>query len=430
VRNLIAIVSVISFLALASTAVLYMQIVDSSNDLLVARALDKAGVYALAARSAPSDDGVLVLLAEQMRDDLVLAAAVYTVDGICLGPQDSCAVSEPKAARPCDGFAPGEDFATCPGPDLGGKGTLEAWYELRAASAAEPGPGPRTDATRVLRLLLDTSASRALPLASLMHAGIIGGLLVLLVLLTARQARTLAREQALHRTMEEQRRLAELGRLSSVLAHEIRNPLGAIKGFAQYAKEKLSVGSPMQEDMQTIVEESGRLERLVRSLLSYARPMNLRTSPRDLRDLVRQTAKIVEQSIQTADQTLILELGDDPLEVVVDSDEMTQALLNLMLNAVEALNGSAGQVSISTGFSGHRIAIYIDDNGVGVPPELRDRLFEPFVTGKSSGTGLGLAVAARIVKAHLGSIDISDRAGGGTRFAVRLPRSNVKEESK
>lgn len=428
-RNLIAIVSIISFLALASTAVLYIQIVGSSNDLLVARALDKAGVYALAARSAPSDDGVLVLLAEQMRDDLVLHAAVYTVDGMCLGPHDSCAIGEPQTQMPLDGFAQGDDFAAFPGPDVEEKRTLEAWYELRVAGAAEPGPGPRTDERRLLRLLLDAGPSQVLPLASLLHAGIIAGLLVLLVFLTARQARALAREQALHRTVEEQRRLAELGRLSAVLAHEIRNPLGAIKGFAQYAKEKLCPDDPMQQDMQTIVEESGRLERLVRSLLVYSKPMNLRASPQDLRGLILQTAKIVEQGIQRADQTLILELDHEPLDVVVDPDEMTRALLNLMLNAVDALHVPAGQVRISTGLNEHRVVVRIDDNGVGVPPELRDRLFEPFVTGKASGTGLGLAVAARIVKAHLGSIEISDRAGGGTRFSVYLPRSKVKEET-
>ncbi|MCU0661040.1 MAG: ATP-binding protein [Myxococcota bacterium] len=428
-RNLIAIVSVISLLALASTIVLYLQIKRASDELLVSRSVDKAGAYALAARSTPSDDGVLVLLAEHMQDAFVLHAAVYTGAGTCLGPTASCDIGAGTGfseAR-CPELSSGEDLVTRPGPTVEGKVSMEVCYKLRNASTAvEPGPGPHADKDRVLRLFVDPGPSRVLPLASLLHAGMIAGLLVLLVLMTARQARTLSREQAMHRTMAEQKRLAELGRLSAVLAHEIRNPLGAIKGFAQYAREKLPSGSALQEDMQTIVVESGRLERLVRSLLSYAKPTHLNVGPNDVRGIVRRAAKMTEHAAREAGQTLAMELAEEPLVAILDPDEMTQALLNLMVNAVEAMEKPGGQVRIVAHGAPSCVRVDVYDTGAGIPQELRERLFEPFVTAKSSGTGLGLAVAARIVKAHGGYIEIEDRTEGGTRFTVCLPQHETR----
>lgn len=430
-RNLIAIVSVISLLALASTAILYAQTERVSSELLVSRALDRASAYALAAKSAPCDDGVLVRLAEQMQDDFVLNASVYTEVGACLGPTASCREDTTGLHQTLDSLNGRQELVAGPGPSIHGKQTLDVWYGLRTGSGAtEPGPGPRTNTQRVLRLVVDTASGRVLPLASLVHAGIIAGLLVLLVALTARQARAIAREQAMHNTLEEQRRFAELGRMASVLAHEIRNPLGAIKGFAQYAREQLKGSGPLYEDMQTIVVESGRLERLVRSLLSYAKPTNLNVGPHDLRAVVQRAARMTEHTAAEAGQTLCLELGDIPVVAIIDPDEMSQALLNLLINGVEAIDAPGGQVRVTTQALDDTVSIDVSDTGAGMPEELRQRGFEPFVTGKASGTGLGLAVVARIVKAHGGSIVISDGDTGGTRFSICLPRHAKRDTMK
>ncbi len=428
-HKLIITVSTISLLAAASTTILYLHTRDASKQVVLSRALDRANAFALAARTTNVDDGVLARMAKLMQDETAVYACVYS-----LGKTRLC--EEPPPAS----VAKSLDFAI----DRVAKkkryfsqqidsGRTVLWFPVSVGTGAlglkEPiggfGPGPHGDKTRVLTLVVDDGSSRWLMSHSTLHAALMALLLLTLVLLTVRQLKTMSKQQEMERAMGEQRRFAEVGRLSAVLAHEIRNPLGAIKGFAQYAAERHPGDETLREDMDTVVTESSRLERLVQSLLSYARPkqqLHLVSTP--VGDLLHRVARLAGAAAQ--EKEVILETsasspGDISAEL--DAEQMLQALLNITINAVDA-SGEGQTVSLGFQRDEEHLIIEVRDQGEGIDPAMLERIFEPYVTEKkASGTGLGLAVALRTTKAHGGRIEVDSRPGHGSVFRIILPLS-------
>jgi two-component system, NtrC family, sensor histidine kinase HydH len=274
----------------------------------------------------------------------------------------------------------------------------------------------------VARIDLSTSAAD-LVLTHARHnllVSILSGFLLLTVsafaLWTYRRAALLVQRQL------QAERLAELGTLSAVLAHEIRNPLGAIKGFAQLARE--NAGAAAAKPLDAIVRESLRLEALVESLLLYARPvtpsfraMEWEAFAEDLR--AHAASWIGARPIR-------FETASDIESFSTDPSLLKQALLNLVRNAIESIpDHHPGEVQVRVHSSAEQaVQITVTDDGTGVPEAVRKKLFAPFMTTKASGTGLGLPVSKKIIESLGGTLSIEAAEQRGTRAKVELHGSH------
>ncbi len=253
---------------------------------------------------------------------------------------------------------------------------------------------------------------------NILLAAISGGVFLLVSLFAIWSMNRAAR---LERRRLETERLAELGSLSAVLAHEIRNPLGAIKGFAQLARE--TTGGPGAKPLDAIVRECRRLESLVNSLLLYGRPVEPAFQQTSWEALASDLAAHARDAIGTrpiefaADST-IGELRTDP-------DLLKQALLNLIRNSVEAIpEGATGAVTLRAAPAPGGVLIAVEDNGPGLPEKVRAKLFSPFVSTKASGTGLGLPISKKLVESLGGSLSLSALHPHGTRAELSFYGTN------
>jgi signal transduction histidine kinase len=236
--------------------------------------------------------------------------------------------------------------------------------------------------------------------------------------------------------LKERDRLAALGEMSAGLAHEIRNPLTAIKGAAQTLDPQTLAGEE-RELLQVIVDEVNRLNKVVTEFLDYSRPYRGTFSPLNLNELVQKTVKLLDHDVTKGVET-VFDLESGLPEISGDSERLRQVLINLILNARDAME-CKGTVRISTrsvsrGFSTQLLApgkkrthveLRVHDTGPGISPKARDKLFIPFFTTKEKGTGLGLAMCQRIVRDHGGIIDLRSLMGKGSTFIVRLPTTTT-----
>lgn len=250
---------------------------------------------------------------------------------------------------------------------------------------------------------------------------------IALILDIAEQFARVVENSKLYEKMRERDRLAALGEMAAGLAHEIRNPLGGIKGAAQCLDPK-QMSTDEREFVSIISEEVQRLNGVVSAFLDYARPLKQSFGPTDLNEVVSRTLKLIENDVpQNVAVTSSLAEGL-PL-IVGDSEELKQVLLNLIQNAMQAIAEKPGTITVRTAraerFLSLRtpdaVEVLVSDDGPGIPAEHHLNLFVPFFTTKLKGTGLGLAICQRIVKNHGGSIAIQSRVGEGSTFVVRLP---------
>ena len=247
----------------------------------------------------------------------------------------------------------------------------------------------------------------------------------------AAQASIAVENSRQYQRMKDRDRLAALGEMAAGLAHEIRNPLGAIKASAQYLGEIGDEGPSGTSDefLDIIVEEVDRLNRVVSSFLDYARPSAGKPEPIDTNAVVRRSMQLLAADFGGGVR-LETKLAEELPRVRVDAERLRQVLINLAQNAVQAMEGR-GKLEVSTAvreISGARwVEIAVSDTGPGIPQRVLQNLFVPFVTTKDRGTGLGLAISQRIVSAAGGVIDVRSAPGVGTTFAVRLPASIESE---
>jgi two-component system sensor histidine kinase HydH len=232
--------------------------------------------------------------------------------------------------------------------------------------------------------------------------------------------------------LRERDRLAAIGEMAAGLAHEIRNPLGAIKGAAEYLEPSRGGARDDAELLQVIVEEANRLNSVVSQFLDYARPFRAQLAAADLNEVVRKTAKLCEARAKDGGPSapIVLDLDAELPHTEVDAEQLKQVILNLVLNGMEATGERATPVEVSTRWirDRDRVEITVRDRGPGIPKETLDHLFIPFFTTKPKGTGLGLAVCQRIVTNHGGDIRVESQLGAGTQFTVRLPLKGRKGE--
>lgn len=228
--------------------------------------------------------------------------------------------------------------------------------------------------------------------------------------------------------------LAAMGQLAAGLAHELRNPLTSMKMLVQPAGEEDSVQLD-GEDLTVLRQEIDRLERTIQTFLDYARPPKLEKHPVVLRQILRETVDFVGRRARQLGVEIRSELPEQVVEVEADTGQIRQVLLNLLLNALDASSeGNIVSVRMSCeppGYSGGQgrdtrgrpdwMTIEVADQGRGLPAELGERIFEPFVSSKDGGTGLGLPICKQIVEQHGGQIMGQNRQGGGAVFTIRLP---------
>jgi two-component system sensor histidine kinase HydH len=227
--------------------------------------------------------------------------------------------------------------------------------------------------------------------------------------------------RALRQELEKNRRLASVGRLAAGVAHEIRNPLSSIKGFATYFKEKYRESDKDQEIAGIMIQEVNRLNRVVGQLLEFSRPIRLHFQQVVLKPFVQDAFRLLEHQSSQTNVTMVLDMADKSLCAVMDADKMSQVMLNLLLNALDAMPGGGRlTVRVSTDGDGS-IAIQVMDTGTGVDPKDQPHIFEPYFSTKKTGTGLGLAIVHNIVKAHQGDILVESQAGEGTVVEITLP---------
>jgi signal transduction histidine kinase len=239
--------------------------------------------------------------------------------------------------------------------------------------------------------------------------------------------RTVQRFVGLQQRELQARRLADLGKMAATLAHEIRNPLGAVKGLTQVAKEQIPVDHDVQAHLQTVVDEAQRLERLVDDLLRFARPRKLEVSRFDLVATTRQVGAALASGPTPGDIEVSVDpspvdrSGDVSLWIRSDADGVRQVLLNVLLNALQASEGGARVRVALRAVRGGKVEIVVDDDGPGLPGGDPEELFSPFSTTKTRGSGLGLAVSRQIVEQLGGTIALQDGPEGGARCIIVLP---------
>ena len=236
--------------------------------------------------------------------------------------------------------------------------------------------------------------------------------------------RDLSEIQHLKKEIARSQRLASIGRLAAGVAHEIRNPLSSIKGFATYFKERYRDTPEDQQTADIMIQEVERLNRVIGQLLEFARPMPIQKRTTHLDALIRHSLKMVEGDAKQKAITLNVN-GDSSINTVqIDPDRIKQVLLNLYLNALEAMDGGG---ILSVGFLRvdpiKGIQITVSDTGPGIKKEDLPHLFDPYFTTKSSGTGLGLAIVHKIIESHDGEIQVSSGLGEGTTITITIPRT-------
>ena len=219
-------------------------------------------------------------------------------------------------------------------------------------------------------------------------------------------------------------KLAAIGKLAAGVAHEIRNPLSSIRGFAQFLSQGLKDSPKEQAYAQTMVSEVDRINRVVTDLLTFARPTTAEAVPADVTELVEHCVRLVQADADSRNITLRRNITDLS-KVRLDTNQLTQALLNLLLNAMQAVE-SGGTIEIGAALkpSDDRLLLWVEDNGAGIQPDKFEKIFDPFYTTRAKGTGLGLAIVHKIVENHQGEIGVESPPAGkkkGSRFTLFLP---------
>jgi signal transduction histidine kinase len=216
-------------------------------------------------------------------------------------------------------------------------------------------------------------------------------------------------------------RLVAVGESVAKLVHDMRNRLGLIGGYAKFIAERPDDAQVIADNAPIIWSQVRKLERMLRQVTDFSRPASLDASPVSMNDLVMEALDQIDRQVPT-EVRVETELEPGLPNVLADPDKMGRVIANLVLNAIEALNGG-GLVRVETCERDGSVVLAVADDGPGVAPEARERIFDPFFTTKKKGTGLGLAICKQIVEEHGGSLVLESSDGRGATFSVLLPRS-------
>jgi two-component system NtrC family sensor kinase len=215
---------------------------------------------------------------------------------------------------------------------------------------------------------------------------------------------------------------SSLGRMAAGIAHEINNPLAGILLYSSNLSKKVPKDSPLEEGLKIIVKETQRCKTIIQGLLDFAREQEPQRFLADINDIVNSAVGIVENEFHLRQVRIRKELAQDMAETLLDKTQIEQVFINLLLNALHAVD-DGGHVTIQSALDEEqkKVRVEISDNGCGIPAENMEKIFEPFFSTKARGTGLGLAVSYGIVHNHKGDIRVVSEPGSGARFIVEFP---------
>jgi two-component system sensor histidine kinase HydH len=214
-------------------------------------------------------------------------------------------------------------------------------------------------------------------------------------------------------------RLSALGEMATTVAHETKNPLNSIRLATSYLKKNFQ-GEILSEFLSIIEEEVMRLNEITSDFLGFSKPAPLKLKATDINAIVRSTVELVRQEATDKNIEVIILTDEHLPPILCDFSRMKQAVLNLLLNAIDA-SAAGDSIIITTESAGSRMSLFVQDTGRGIPPEEIENIFKPFYTTKTRGSGLGLAIVDRIVKEHKGEIAVESAVGKGTKFTLQLP---------
>ena len=234
--------------------------------------------------------------------------------------------------------------------------------------------------------------------------------------------------ESVHRIEDEielSRRLAAIGRLTSGVAHEVKNPINAIVVHLEVLRQKMKEIDPdTRRHVDVIGSEIQRLDRVVQTLVDFTRPVELRLSDMDLRKIVEDVVILASPAAERHNVMIERQSSQEPLPVRIDADLVKQALLNIVLNGVQAMP-DGGTLRIAAKREGDGAVIMVRDQGAGIPENIRDKIFNLYFTTKSGGSGIGLAMAYRVVQLHHGSVEFTSIMEHGTTFYLRFPLAEI-----
>jgi two-component system sensor histidine kinase HydH len=240
--------------------------------------------------------------------------------------------------------------------------------------------------------------------------------------------RDITEMQHLKKEMERSQRLASVGSLAAGIAHEIRNPLSSIKGFATFFKERYRDNSEDQKTADIMVQEVERLNRVIGQLLEFAKPMEMKKHWTSIEEMIRHTLKMIEGQAKAKNVAVRTDLHEHLGDIFIDKDKITQVLLNLYLNALEAMDKGGTLTVAVLPHEGRMVRIDVIDTGRGIDEKDLARIFDPYFTTRSSGTGLGLAIVHKIMESHDGELRVTSEPEKGTTVSIFLPVGPVSKE--
>lgn len=239
--------------------------------------------------------------------------------------------------------------------------------------------------------------------------------------LRSMEQRVIKISDELEKSVIRAKNLEALAAMSAGMAHEIRNPLTSIRGYAEYIQFELKEEDKLQEDISIIIDEVDRLNRIVDKFLNFARPKELNLKSENINEIAKVTLKVIDKELYKNNIKVVTQLNKIPL-AFIDIDQIQQVLLNILANSIQAMP-EGGILSIETGLEKELNMVYIkvSDTGVGIKPEDYDKIFEPFFTTKDKGVGLGLSICLRIIENHKGFMDVESNLNKGSIFIIKLP---------
>ncbi len=308
------------------------------------------------------------------------------------------------------------------------KTPLEREELLNLLSPKERGKSPFTDAALILPLIGEKSVLGLVFLSSLPKQRKFSEDWLELLEIFASQislailrVQTIQKVQAKERELVQAEKLAALGRMITIVSHEIRNPLGVIQTAAETLLEQPENLTETQKEVVTfILEETDRLTRILTDFLTFAKPQPIRKVPVELRGLISRVFRMLEKTARQKGHGLRFQKDGQPLWVEGDPDQLYQALLNLSLNGLEAMTKGGELLIRMKKFSRKWVAVEVEDSGGGIAAADQNNIFEPFFTTKENGSGIGLAIVKRIVQDHGGKVEF-DTSEAGTVFRIYLP---------
>lgn len=314
-----------------------------------------------------------------------------------------------QAAEKITGINPDEALGKAPGQI----------FPLEISTIIDDFPGNKTILEQDLECTFSGEHTTSLSVTAsriVNHAGdLVAGILIL---------RDLTEVRKLQEEVRRSEKLAALGGLAAGIAHEIRNPLSSLKGLASFFGNKFPEGSEDREAATVMISEVDRLNRVISELLEFARPSELKLKPTDLNQLLEHSVRLVRQDAETKGIEINLTKDESLPKALLDPDRFSQCLLNLYLNAIQAME-AGGRLSVkSISGPGNALRIAVSDTGKGIEKNAIQKIFDPYFTTKPTGTGLGLAIVHKIVEAHKGRIEVGSSPGQETVFTISIPAAS------